>query len=104
MRNTTQCTLADAIRLIHEELVEAQTRREVDGLLPLLQVKGVEIELSVMLAEQTSKEGGSDIKVFAAKFGDKVDQNTTHKIKLVLDVHPDAVNQGLPGFLPNTPK
>lgn len=97
----TQVTLAEAIRLIHRELVIAQAIREGDGVDPLFVVRSAEFELQITLSEERTSDGGTDVKVFAAKFGEKLDSQTSHRIKLTLDVHPAASELGLPGVFPN---
>ena len=76
--------VADVIEYMRAQLIESETRRVRDGLLPLFEVDKLEIELKMVLRESADSSGKVDLRLLALTAGDQVQTEQTHTINLTL--------------------
>jgi hypothetical protein len=72
------------IHQVHKELLEAERRREEEGLFPLFEVESLEIEMRVVLSQVQQRGGKVDLKLIAITGDTKIDASHTHTIRIKL--------------------
>lgn len=80
--------IKDLIREVHEQLAVSEQEREDEGLSPLFEVAGLDLEVNFVVKEDASAHGGIDLKVFSlgTELIDRSEQ--VHKIILHLKAVP----------------
>ena len=76
--------LKDLIRQVHEELALSEQEREEEGLDPLFEVEGLDLELNFVVREDEAARGGIDLKIFSLGSEISGSSEQVHKITLHL--------------------
>lgn len=89
--------LKDLIRQVHEELALSEQEREEEGLAPLFEVDGLDLEVHFVVREDESARGGIDLKVFSLGTELSGSSEQVHKITLHLKSAGSAEHARSPG-------
>ena len=90
--------LAELIRSVYEELVDAQKQREEANELPIFEVEKLELEIGFTVSRSGSGKGGINIQI--AEIGSELEYSNEkiHRIHLTLRALPDENNLVLPSI------
>jgi hypothetical protein len=76
--------LADMLRALRYELLEAQSNVSGSKNPPLLNLEGAEVEVKFVVKKGASGKLGADVHFFAIELGGKYDVEEVHQLKLKL--------------------
>jgi predicted nucleic acid-binding Zn finger protein len=86
MEETKQIGLAEMLRALRSELLEAQQSVQESGQPALLNLEDAEVEIKFTVKKGGSGKVGADVYFFAVELGGKYDTEQVHRLKLKL--HP----------------
>lgn len=101
---TDNLFIKELIRRVHDELIESQEEREINGIAPLFTVKDMTIEVNFVAEKSLSAKGGLDFKVVTVGGNTDIKSQQIHKITLNLEVDHSSINQSYPDLKPSNKK
>jgi hypothetical protein len=89
--------LADMLRALRYELLEAQSNVAGSGEPPLLNLEGAEVEVKFTVSKGASGKLGANVHFFAVEVGGKYDLEEVHRLTLKLEpaVKADGTKRGV---------
>lgn len=101
---TENLFIKELIRKVHDELIESQKEREINGIDPLFTVRDMTIEVNFIAEKSLSAKGGLDFKVVTIGGNTDIKSQQIHKITLNLEVDRSSISKSYPDLKPSNKK